>query len=92
MKYTIIIEPTAQDDLKNIYNYIKNNDFEQRAKNFLLELKQQIKSLEFMPNRCRNSHYSKEKNTKDLIYKGYIIVYTILDSTVHILAVFRQKN
>ncbi len=92
MKYNILIEPEAKKDLKDIYNYIKDNGSINIAKDFLSQLKKQINSLSFMPQRCRKSLYHKDEKTKDLIYKGYTISYFISDNTVHIVAVFRQKN
>jgi len=91
MKYNIIIEPEAEKDLLNIYNYIKNNDSEEKAKNFIKKLQKAINSLSFMPYRCRNSYYIEDNKTKDLIYNGYTICYHILKDNVHIVAVFRQR-
>ena len=45
-----------------------------------------------MPQRYRDSYYLKDGKTKDLIYKGYTICYHINNNSVHIIAVFRQKN
>ena len=45
-----------------------------------------------MPERCRISLYTNSKNTHDIIYKGYTIVYKIIDDTVYILSVFRQRS
>ena len=38
MKYKIIIEPEAQKDLQNIFDYIAENDTTTKAKNFLIKL------------------------------------------------------
>jgi plasmid stabilization system protein ParE len=91
MKYNIIIEPSAQDDFWDIFNYIKNNDSENRAKNFIKKLQTAINSLSFMPNRCRNSIYIDDGKTKDLIFQGYTICYYVGDEIVYIVAVFRQR-
>lgn len=92
MEYNILIEPVAKEDLKNIFNYIKDRGSIDIARNFLSQLKNQINSLSFMPQRCRKSLYHIDANTKDLIYKGYTISYYIINSNVHIVAVFRQRN
>jgi len=91
MKYNIIIEPEAENDLLNIFAYIKKNDSEVKAKNFINKLQKSINSLSFMPQRCRNSFYIEDEKTKDLIYHGYTICYHILESNVHIVAIFRQR-
>jgi plasmid stabilization system protein ParE len=92
MNYKIIIEPKAKDDLYKILLYIEEESSLYTAKNFISQLKKQIKSLSFMPQRCRNSFYFNDGKTKDLIYKGYIISYHIFNDCVYIVAVFRQRN
>lgn len=91
-KYCIIVEPEAQNDLEVIFDYISNNDSARKSRFFLEELKMQIQTLDYMPFRCRKSYYTEEEDTYDFIYKGYTIVYKVIDTTVHILTIFRQKN
>ena len=91
MTYEIIVEPEAVEDLQNIFEYIKKQDSQYKATNFLNELKKKIASLNTMPMRCRKSLYVEQENTRDLIYKGYTIVYQVRDVSVNILAIFRQK-
>lgn len=92
MIYKIVVEPEAIADLINIKTYITEQDTKRKADTFISELKQQIKSLENMPQRCRKSFYTDIENTHDLIYKKYTIVYKIINDTVHILTIFRQRN
>lgn len=92
MIYKIIIEPEALEDLINIKSYITQQDSENKANIFLNELKNHIQTLTKMPERCRKSYYSDSVNTHDLIYKGYTIVYKIIDLNIFILTIFRQKN
>ncbi len=92
MIYKIIVEPEALDDLINIKFYITKQDSKTKAINFISELKEKIKSLQQMPTRCRKSLYTDSENTHDLIHKGYIIVYKIIEDKVYILSIFRQRN
>ena len=92
MKYEIIVEPQAMKDLQNIYNYIKNNDSETKAIIFTNELKDSINSLSHMPMRCRKSIYIDKDDARDLIHKGYTIVFAVKKYTIHILTLFRQKS
>ena len=92
MRYDIIIEPIALEDLQNIYKYISRNDSASKARKFINELKRHIYSLNHNLMKCRKSYYDKSENTRDLIHKGYTIVFKIIDSTVFVLSVFRQKN
>ena len=89
--YRIIIEPEAQEDLINIYAYIKEVDTVVQARRFLIKLQESIESLNFMPQRCRKSHYIDNENTHDMIVRGYTICYTIQEDRVHIVALFRQR-
>jgi plasmid stabilization system protein ParE len=92
MIYKIIVEPEAFEDLINIKTYITREDSITKAQQFLSELQRKIKTLSSMPNRCRKSLYTDAQNAHDLIYKKYTIVYKIIDDTVHILTIFKQRN
>ena len=74
------------------FERIKDESSKSRAESFLLELKSSISSLDQMPTRCRNSYYTTSKNCKDLIFKGYSIVFKISNTQVHILSIFRQRS
>jgi plasmid stabilization system protein ParE len=92
MKYAIIVEPEALKDLENIYNYISGQDSKSKAATFISELSNSIKSLQEMPYRCRESYYIDDKDTRDFIYKKYTIVFKIINTTIHILTIFRQRD
>lgn len=89
--YSIIIEPEAQQDLENIYDFITQNDTPAKAQHFLRKLQVSISSLSYMPRRCRMSIYIKDDKTHDLIVYGYTICYHVLEERVYIVAVFRQR-
>ena len=91
-QYNIIVEPEAIQDLLDIKSYITKQDTITKSNNFITELKKQIKTLQQMPQRCRKSFYTDVSDTHDLIYKGYTIVYKIIDNTVYILTIFRQRS
>ena len=92
MNYTIIVEPEALQDLLDIKSYITRQDSKTKADRFLSQLKDQISSLREMPKQCRKSYYTDEENTHDLIFKGYTIVFKIVDERVHILTIFKQRD
>jgi len=92
MTYTILIEPSALQDLMDIKNYITKNDSLIKANIFIAELQDGIYTLSQMPQRCRKSYYTNEEDVHDFIYKKYTTVFKILENKVHILAVFRQKK
>jgi len=89
--YRIIIEPEARHDLESIYAYISSEDSVTQAQRFLHKLQIAIHSLNFMPNRFRKSIYMNDGKTHDMVVHGYTICYHVLEETVHVVAVFRQK-
>ena len=91
-QYRVIVEPEAQEDLALIFKFISHNDTISKATVFFKEIKTQISTLDTLPFRCRKSYYTDEPDTYDLIYKGYTIVYKVIEENVYILTIFRQKN
>ena len=92
MIYQIIVEPEAIEDLLNIKAYITEQDTLNKANHFISELKNNIKTLNEMPERCRKSYYIDDKDTHDFIYKKYTIVFKIIDNKVYILTIFKQRE
>jgi toxin ParE1/3/4 len=91
MTYRIVVEPEALNDLMAIYKYISEQDSRNKATKFTNELKETLSSLSEMPHRCRKSLYVDQDDVRDLIYKGYTIVFQIRENTIHILTLFRQR-
>ena len=92
MIYKIIVEPEALQDLLNIKSYITEQDTLSKANYFISELKNNIKTLNKMPQRCRKSYQTDDEETHDLIYKKYTTVFKIVESKIHILTIFRQRE
>ncbi len=89
--FKVEITTVAKFDLLAIVEYITQNDALSKALNFLDELENKITSLSQMPYRCRKSFYHDDENIRDLIYKGYTIVFEVSGDTVFVLSVFRQQ-
>jgi plasmid stabilization system protein ParE len=89
--YHIIIEPEAGSDLESIYNYIEKENTSAKAQRFLRKLQTAISTLNFMPKRFRKSIYMNDEKTHDMVVHGYTVCYHIVEETVHIVAIFRQR-
>jgi len=76
--------------LKDVMKYI-SLDSKSRAISFKNEIDNQINSLVDMPYRCRKSIYFDDNTKRDLIYKGYTIVYKI-DENKGIITVIGMKK
>lgn len=94
MEYDVLISANAQDDIENIYNYIR---YELIAKNsadkIIALIFESIKSLSLMPNRhaivdidCLN-----ELKIHSFIVKNYKIYYFI-DESRHIVTILRISS
>jgi len=69
-------------------------DNKNRAVSFRSEIDKQINSLVDMPYRCRKSIYFNDDTKRDLIYKGYTIVYKIdtLNDTIIVIGMKKHQN
>lgn len=63
-----------------------------RALSFQDELYEKIYNLEFMPKKCRKSTLANDENIRDLIFKGYIIVFKIQNNTIKILYIYKENE
>jgi len=79
----------ARDDLKNIYNYIKQ-DSVYYANNFRFRLLNRVEQLIKYPNSGRIVPEYNSERVRELIYGNYRIIYEIKDS-VQILAIAHSK-
>jgi len=80
-------------ELKNILFFIAQ-DSKTRAKNFKNELVKRIENLIFMPYKCRQSIFFEDENIRDLIFKGYVIVYKVDEKNeiIFILGIKKYTN
>ena len=66
-------------------------DSKSRALTFKKELDTHINDLDYMPYKFRRSHYFDDENMRDLIFKGYTIVYKI-DTEKECITIVGIKN
>ena len=88
-KYQVNITQKAQKDIEQIFYYIADDNIN-NATNFILQLENQIYSLEDFPERNplipENAFFGTEY--RHLIYKKYRVVYRIFEKYVFVLRVF----
>jgi mRNA-degrading endonuclease RelE of RelBE toxin-antitoxin system len=63
-------------EFKEILYFIAQ-DSKTNAKKFKNELIKKVNDLEFMPYKFRKSIYFNNDSIRDLVFKGYVIVYSI---------------
>jgi len=62
------------------------------AKTFKQEFFDKCRSLAEMPYRCRKSIYYDDERVRDMIYKGYTVVYVIREDEIIILSLINHQN
>jgi plasmid stabilization system protein ParE len=76
-----------KESFKNRFNrqlrYIAK-DSPSHARKFRDTLRQKIESLKENPYRCRSSIYFDDDTIRDLVFKGYVIVYKIGDESIDV--------
>jgi len=87
MKYKLLIDPLAKQDIIDIYSYVEINDSKDNAKRLLANLEKAYLKLEKLPTR---GHIPEElRNTGinrylEIHYKPYRIIYEIIDNIVYV--------
>ena len=79
---------------KQLYNILKNiaSDKASAAITFEKELNQKIKSLVDFPYLGRASYYFDDKSYRDLIYKGYTVIYKVEKDRIVVLEIFKWQE
>ena len=62
------------------------------SRRFKNELLRECKSLTDNPYRSRKSIYYDDDSIRDLVFKGYTIIYEISDETISIFAITKYKE
>ena len=86
----IIFKESFVDRLENQIEYIAI-DSPKRARKFKTELINRVKQIPLNPYRYRKSVYFEDNNIRDLIFKGYTIVFRITETTVEVFGFFKSQ-
>jgi len=88
----VVYELRFINSFNNIWDYIAQ-DSKNRANKFKKEIKRLIEDIHYMPYKCRKSIYFDDDNIRDLIYRGYTVVYKIDEekSIITVLGIKKYK-
>lgn len=89
----IKLDEEFENNFEIIFRYISKDKIS-ASKNFKKELFKQIKNISDFPYKYRKSIYFEDKNVRDMIFKGYTIVYKvdIQQNTINIADIFNQNK
>ena len=88
----IIESKQFKDELSEIAFYIKKDKLSASI-DFVQNLKKRIKNLVDFPYQFKKSSYFDNDEIRDMVYKGYTIVYEVNQEkdTLEILSIFNQN-
>ncbi len=91
-KMKIVFKDTFYHRLENQIEYI-SLDSPSRARKFRSDLFKRIKEIVTNPYRYRKSIYFEQETIRDLIFKGYTIVFRITENNIEIFGFVKfQKD
>jgi plasmid stabilization system protein ParE len=67
-------------------------DKKSAAKRFKAQVNEAIDDLVNFPFKYRKSIYFDNENIRDMVFKGYTIVYEIKDNSIEIISIFNQNK
>ena len=95
MKYKVLIDPLAKQDMKEIFLYVSSNDSISLADNLLDSIKATILKLEEYPERGHIPQELRQTGIKrylEIHYKPYRIIYEIENNFVYIHSVLDGRR
>ncbi len=89
----IKLDEEFENNFEIIFRHIAKDKIS-AAKNFKKELFKHIKNIPNFPYKHRKSIYFEDVNIRDMIFKGYTIVYKIdhQKNTINIADIFNQNK
>ncbi len=89
----IKLDEEFENNFEIIFKHISKDKISV-SKNFKKELFKQIKNIPNFPYKYRKSIYFEDENIRDMIFKGYTIVYKVdtQENTINIADIFNQNK
>jgi len=89
----IKLDEEFEKSFETIFKHISEDKI-LASKNFKKELFWQIKNIPNFPYKYRKSIYFDDENIRDMIFKGYTIVYKVdtQENTINIADIFNQNK
>ncbi len=95
MKYKVIIDPQAKEDMREIFFYVSINDSLEKANKLLDKIEETCNKLERFPKR---GHIPEElrntgiKKYLEIHYKPYRIIYEIKKNKIYVHSVLDGRR
>jgi plasmid stabilization system protein ParE len=93
IRYQVKITRTAEEDLKEIWDYIAK-DSPHEAERFIARIEHQVTTLEQYPERCPSVPENEVLGTgyRHILYGDYRTIFRISEKTVYILRIIHGSR
>ncbi|WP_462103594.1 type II toxin-antitoxin system RelE/ParE family toxin [Campylobacter concisus] len=90
MQQTPYLSKDFLSQLDAILDFYSKDSIE-TARAFYSELVERLKNISYMPYRFRKNKTINREDTRDLIFKGYVVVFRIEQDYIKILAIYKHN-
>jgi len=88
----VIYEDQFKFELRKIISFV-GKDKKSAAKRFSFDLKELIETtLTENPKMYKASIYFSDQNYRDMVFKGYTIIYRIMENEIRVLDIFKWQK
>ena len=87
----IIETKKFKQEIKDIAFYIRK-DKPNASFEFVSILKRQINDLVDFPYKYRKSIYFNDKNIRDMVFRGYTVIYEVKENSIEVMSIFNQNK
>jgi plasmid stabilization system protein ParE len=67
-------------------------DKKSAAKEFKSTLNETINNLLNFPYKYRKSIYFRDENIRDMVFRGYTVIYEVKENSIEIMSIFNQNK
>jgi len=90
MQQTPYLSKDFLSQLDAVLDFYSKDSIE-TARAFYSELVERLKNISYMPYRFRKNKTINREDTRDLIFKGYVVVFRIEQDYIKILAIYKHN-
>ena len=90
MQQTPYLSKDFLSQLDAVLDFYSKDSIE-TARAFYSELVERLKNISYMPYRFRKNKTINREDTRDLTFKGYVVVFRIEQDHIKILAIYKHN-
>ena len=90
MQQTPYLSKDFLSQLDAVLDFYSKDSIE-TARAFYSELVERLKNISYMPYRFRKNKTINREDTRDLIFKGYVVVFRIEQDHIKILSIYKHN-